>query len=303
MSRTESPLRYPGGKTQLYNFVEECLMINNVNDLYIEPFAGGAGLALKLLFNQKVNTIWINDYDYQVYSMWYAILNEPDKLIDLIEKTPFDYKKGHDINSKNSINFWKSEKQYYEKNKDKKYSADLAYSTLFLNRTNTSGIISGGPLGGYLQNKSTQLYARFNKTTLCNKIIKIHSFRNRIILTNYDGLKLIPKINREKVSDRTFIFFDPPYYNQGKKLYYSSFEDSDHRKLAKLILSLNDFHWITTYDDSDVIKKLYSTSKKKYKYFIRYSANNYRRGKAPELMFASPITEIPTLSQINLEKI
>ena len=141
MPNTDSPFRYPGGKTQLYNFVLHLLEINDVHDIYIEPFAGGAGLPMKLLIENKVERVWINDYDKAIYSVWYAILHHHKRLISMINDVPFDYVSGNLINSEESIKFWDVQKDEYQKNKNHQTSIELAFATLFLNRTNNSGII------------------------------------------------------------------------------------------------------------------------------------------------------------------
>ncbi len=52
MSKSISPLRYPGGKAKVYKEIVDLLKKNNkMETTYIEPFAGGCGLALMLLKN------------------------------------------------------------------------------------------------------------------------------------------------------------------------------------------------------------------------------------------------------------
>lgn len=300
MPKTNSPFRYPGGKTQLYNFVLQLLSLNSTHNMYVEPFAGGAGIPMKLLINNQVNYIWINDYDKAIYSVWDAILNDPITLVSLIRSVPFDYHSGHEVNPEFSINFWKKQRDIYVSNKNHQHSVELAFSTLFLNRTNTSGIITAGPLGGIKQNNKTQIYARFNKNTLIDKINLIHSFKSRIKLTRLNALDMIPKIRSSVDPENSFIFFDPPYFKQGQGLYYSSFDDQGHKNLANSILSLKQYHWITTYDTAPQIQENYKMVKQKYKYSIKYSANNKNRGKAAEFMFASPITTLSSFEKVNL---
>lgn len=300
MPQTSSVFRYPGGKTQLYSFVLHLLRINSVTDTYIEPFAGGAGIPLKLLINNQVNTIWINDYDKAIYSVWDAILNNPDDLVSLIQSVPFNYHSGHEISPECSINFWKEQKNTYLSNKNHQHSIELAFSTLFLNRTNTSGIITAGPLGGMKQNNKTQIYARFNKKTLIDKINLAYSLRRRIKLTRLNALDMIPKIRSSVDPENSFIFFDPPYFEQGQGLYYSSFDEQGHKDLAAGILSLEQYHWITTYDTAPQIQDDYIMAGQKYEYSLNYSANNKNRGKAAEFMFASPITTLHSFEKVHL---
>ncbi|ALF14777.1 DNA adenine methylase [Lactiplantibacillus plantarum] len=300
MPKTNSPFRYPGGKTQLYNFVLQLLSLNSTHNMYVEPFAGGAGIPMKLLINNQVNYIWINDYDKAIYSVWDAILNDPITLISLIRSVPFDYHSGHEVNPEFSINFWKKQRDIYVSNKNHQHSVELAFSTLFLNRTNTSGIITAGPLGGIKQNNKTQIYARFNKNTLIDKINLIHSFKSRIKLTRLNALDMIPKIRSSVDPENSFIFFDPPYFEQGQGLYYSSFDEQGHKDLAAGILSLEQYHWITTYDTAPQIQDDYIMAGQKYEYSLNYSANNKNRGKAAEFMFASPITTLHSFEKVHL---
>lgn len=301
MPVTNSPFRYPGGKTQLYNFISNLLVINGINGTYIEPFAGGAGVAIKLLLNNKVDRIWINDYDNAIYSVWFHILNNPELMIDKIKSVPFDYKSGHNYGEKISIEFWKKQRHIYLENR--KNSLELAFATLFLNRTNRSGIIQGGPIGGMNQNKKTQIYARFNKKTLINKINRISNLKDKIKLTNLDASELISSIQRNSKSNNTFIFFDPPYFKQGGKLYFTSYNETGHKSLSNKIQSLTDYYWITTYDVDPHIKQFFSNCNKSFSYYLTYSANNKHRGLACEYLFASDKLKITSFPPVKLETI
>lgn len=301
MPRTDSPFRYPGGKTQLYDFILNLLKINNTNHTYCEPFAGGSGLPMKLLINNEVDSVWINDFDKSIYSVWKNIIDNPDKLISKINEVPFDIHGGQKSDEYN-ISFWKEQRELYLKEKNYQNSIDNAFATLFLNRTNRSGIITGGPIGGYGQT-GTKIYERFNKKTLINKINIIHSLSDRIKLTGMDALDMIPEIKDNLDIDNDFIFFDPPYFEQGAKLYFSSLDEDDHAELAKDILSLNNHKWITTYDKSPQINDMYSLAKHRFEYELNYSANNSNRGKRPELMFGSPTLKLESHRPVQLTEI
>lgn len=303
MPITASPFRYPGGKSQLYDFVLNLIELNNTREMYIEPFAGGSGLPMKLLLNHEVNNVWINDFDKAIYSVWYSILHHHNELIDLINSVPFDFPTGYQVDEQTSIDFWKMQKRIYEDNREYENSVKLAFATLFLNRTNRSGIINGGPIGGYAQNNTTKIYARFNKNTLINKINAIHAVRQHINLTRLDAIEMIKFFPTQIDVDSSLIFFDPPYYKQGKNLYFSSFDYPGHRQLAERILSLTEFKWITTYDESPQISEMYKGSDKRFEYLLNYSASNKKRGKAPEFMFASPSIKIESFSNVHLTNI
>lgn len=300
MPSTFSPFRYPGGKNQLYPFIKNLLEINTINGTYIEPFAGGSAVGLKLLFNHDVNHIVINDFDPSIYAVWHTILNHPDFLIKRIKQVPFDYYNAGD--DATNIQYWKKQHELYFENMGNPTSLDAAFSTFFLNRTNVSGIITGGPLGGWGQTK-TKISARFNKATMIKKIIDIYNKRESITVSNVDAIKLIPKIHNQYDANNTFIFFDPPYVNQGGHLYFSSLSRDDHKLLSDKILSLNKYKWIVTYDHQPIVNDLYQRADGRYEYQLNYSANIKNRGKAPEYLFCSQSTMVESFSKTRLKKI
>ena len=136
-----SPLRYPGGKAKLYPFFKQLVVDNNINT-FVEPFAGGSGCALGLLLNGDVDAIVLNEYDLAVYAFWWAVLNKPDELAELVSNAVF------------SVDEWKKQKEIY-KQQDTSDLLQLGFSTLYLNRVNRSGILSAG-----LSTTSTDLISR-----------------------------------------------------------------------------------------------------------------------------------------------
>ncbi len=274
MPATASPLRYPGGKTQLYSYVKDLLEYNAMKDYtYVEPFAGGAGLALKLLFTGVVPHIMINDLDPAIYAMWYSCLNYPKEMISRVNSVPL------------TIDEWDRQKEIHRDQRDRSI-LDLGFSTLFLNRTNISGIICGGVLGGREQTGSSKMDARFNRNTLAKKIVKIHAYKSYISLTNLDAGQLISLQNGQ---EKRFYNIDPPYVEKGAQLYRNSFSEEDHRSLAAVISRCSD-PWIVTYDICDLVKDLYKDYKHS-KLDIRYSANIKR--SANEYIFFSNNINIP----------
>ena len=146
-----------------------------------------------------MNSITINDYDRSIYAFWYAVLKNTNKLCKLIEDT--------DIN----IDNWKKAKEI-QKNKQKATLLDLGFSTLFLNRTNISGIINAGVIGGIHQNGNYKMDCRFNKKDIIDKIRSIAKYKKRIKLYNLNALDLIKKIQEDSNSNGTIFYFDPPYF-------------------------------------------------------------------------------------------
>lgn len=281
-----SPLRYPGGKYRLANFIS--LAIKNLclhNCTYIEPFAGGAGIAMYLLFNGIVENVVINDYDKAIYSFWRAVKQEHNALIEKIIKTPI------------TINEWYKQRDIYLNSKS--YSVDLAFATLFLNRTNHSGILNAGPIGGYKQSGIWKLNARFNKYNLIEKINMIANYKQHIHVYNKDIISFLNKYGKNFGSN-AFYYFDPPYYNKGQKLYKNFFTHQDHKRIHDVITTEAIAPWIITYDDVKEIAGLYSEFYLRH-FDLTYSAAN--KGIASELMIFSDIQSCPTGSQLSQNKI
>lgn len=291
MGHTFSPLRYPGGKSKLYQFVLETIKRNKIEKpIYCEPFCGGAGIAINLLLSESVDSIIINDYDTAIYSIWYAIVNDTENFIKKIRDTDID------------MNMWHIQKNIYDKcianNSD--YNLEFAFATFFLNRTNVSGIIEGGPIGGYKQQSNYKVYCRFNKESLIKKITDIANFKEKISLYNKDASALVGENLINCCNENLFVYFDPPYYKQGKNLYKNFFDDNDHVALAQSIKRMDNYKWITTYDNSTRIQEIYS-DRDIYGYELQYSVNKVR--KETELMFASKTTKLSSGNNVKLHKL
>lgn len=277
-----SPLRYPGGKSRLAPFISLIIQKSKIeNPIYVEPFAGGAGVALSLLLNSDVDEIVINDYDKAIYSVWRALLTETDSFIGLIEDATLN------------IEEWKTQKRIYDKQGDK-YSLELGFAAFYLNRTNRSGILSNaGPIGGFDQTGNYLIDARFNRQELVRRVRTIAEHKSKIHLYNKD-VRIFLKKYMPKYQKRAFAYFDPPYYRKGKALYKNFFSPSDHQEIFECISELN-CPWLVTYDDVAEIREIYSSYVGK-RYDLIYSlANN---GKNSERMFLSDDTLWPTEDEL-----
>lgn len=252
-----SPLRYPGGKASIFPFISNLFYENSlIGCSYAEPYAGGCGLALQLLFNEFVNKIYLNDYDKSIYSFWYAVLNYPNELCQWINDVPV------------TLDSWYKYKFDYQNPSGD--CMELAKATFFLNRTNVSGVLKGGVIGGKNQSGKYKIDARFNKIDLVERIRRISLFRKRISLSNLDGVIFAKKINNKK--EDIFIYFDPPYHRKGSELYMNYFKDNDHINLGYAIDNLQK-KWIISYDNSEFIKNIYC-NKRQVLYQLSQSASN-----------------------------
>ncbi|MFW2500389.1 DNA adenine methylase [Clostridium diolis] len=269
--KTYSPLRYPGGKNKLSAYVEKLISLKNLNkSTYVEPFCGGAAVALSLLINGHVGNIIINDYDRAIYAFWYSVLNNSDEFCDLINSTHI------------TIDEWYKQKIIQE-NKAEESLLSLGFSTLFLNRTNRSGIIKAGVIGGKEQKGNYKLDCRFNKADIISKIKLISEYKDRIQLYNLDTEELIEDVIT-KLNRKSFIFFDPPYYNKGALLYTNFYTHNDHLSLANKIKNIKYHSWIITYDNTPEISRMY-TQYVNEKYKLNYSVQNKHKGE--EVIFYS----------------
>lgn len=289
MPKINSPFRYPGGKSQLYPYIKHLLNINNINGTYIEPFAGGAGVAIELLLHGDVEKIVINDYDKSIFSAWNAIINHSDEAINFLQTVPITYDE------------WLKQKSIHEESKNDPTSIIGGLATFYLNRTNVSGIIKAGPIGGKKQEGTYKIDARFNRDKLIEKVQIISSYKDKIILMNEDANELTSIIEDRFDSKNTFIFFDPPYFAQGKNLYLSFIDSSEHQKLFQNIQKMNNYNWIVTYDTSDEIKEIYKNVNQKFIYSLNYTANNRR--KAQEFLFSNSNSKIESFKNIELEQL
>lgn len=275
MPITDSPLRYPGGKTQLSPLVVELLEKNSIKGgVYAEPFAGGAGIAWRLLISGHASEVWLNDIDPVIHAFWDCAINDPDQLCDRIR------------NAKLNMEEWLIQRSILMSGNAS--AQDLAYAALFMNRTNRSGILKGGVIGGKNQTGNYKLDCRFNRDDLIKKIVKIHSFRKAIKLSRLDAESCL-KIWEKKLPDKSLINIDPPYYLQGRDLYLSFYDREDHSRLAELIKTIKS-KWMLTYDDVPEIENLYS-GMPIYRKGLIYYAQLKRR--ASELMIFSSNLKIP----------
>ncbi|AYJ45931.1 DNA adenine methylase [Enterococcus casseliflavus] len=287
MPHTKSPLRYPGGKTQLWKFVKSTIMLNQIeNPIYCEPFAGGSGVTMELLLGNHVNEVIINDFDPAIYSIWSMIINRSKEFIELIERTPV------------TLEEWHKQKNIYLEYGKNPESLLGAFSTFFLNRTNVSGIISGGPIGGQNQSGKYKIDCRFNKKTSISKISRIAEYRDKIHLYNEDASNLVDILKTEYTRENLFTFFDPPYFVQGQSLYLSFYDESQHELMRNKILEMDDYYWILTYDKAPQISDLYSKADKSFEYSLNYSAN--KRRMANEYIFASSVTKLKSYDKVKL---
>ncbi|MBE4916768.1 DNA adenine methylase [Enterobacter cloacae complex sp. P6RS] len=284
MSATPSPLRYPGGKTGIQGMVSAIIRSNDINGgHYAEPYAGGCGLALSLMFNQHIHEIHLNDLDRSIWAFWYSILNNTQDFIEKINDT--------DV----TIDEWYRQREL-QNDKNKCDVFNLGFSTFFLNRTNRSGIIlKAGVIGGFEQKGKYALDCRFNKKKLIDKIKRINKYKHRIHVYNMDAIDFIKTMD-VFLPEKSMFCIDPPYFDKGSFLYTNFYNAEDHKTVYEAISEIK-HPWILTYDNAKEIREIYAEYSQ-YLYTLNYSAAEKKVGT--ELLIAANDIFIP--KSLALEK-
>lgn len=263
MSSYHSPLRYPGGKTKLAEYVKALFRQNNLMDgQYVEPYAGGASIALELVIQEFASHVHINDIDLSVWAFWHSVLNDTENLCRKIQETS--------VNMKSWI-----EQKEIQKNKDTVDALTLGFSTFFLNRTNRSGILKAGVIGGKNQDGNFKIDARFRKDDLIRRIELVADHRSRISLYRLDAVELLEHVV-PGLPDNTLVYLDPPYYIKGGDLYEHHYKHEDHAAVAAAAAQIRQ-HCMVSYDDVPPIRDLYQDFQS-VTYSLSYCAQNRYRG-------------------------
>lgn len=247
---------------------------------YVEPYVGGGGVAFSLLFLEYVQTLHLNDISRPIYAFWTAVLDHTEDLCRLIKDTPVD------------VDQWHRQRSVLD-NAQSVTLLELGFSTLFLNRTNRSGIIHGGVIGGKEQTGKWKLDARYSKDDLVRRIEKIARYRGRIHLYSMDAAQFIKAVLPD-IPLRSLVYLDPPYFVKGEGLYEHHYSGKDHEEIARLVQEAVKQPWLVSYDNHPEIRALYQ-ERRQQEFDLYYSANRRFNGK--EVMIFSDGLEIPGLSR------
>lgn len=280
MGVTNTPLRYPGGKSVLSPLLADFIVKNGLSDgVYVEPYAGGAGAALNLLFSEYISKVMLNDADRAVFLFWKSVLFQTDAFVKLVCDTPIN------------LACWKRQRFVF-RNQPKFSDLRVGFSAFYLNRCNRSGILYAGPIGGQLQSGSWGIDARFNKSNLIRKIERIALYNSRISIHNLDGIEFLetqvrPISLRE---DKMMVYLDPPYFSKGDQLYMNHYSEEDHELLSSYMGKQSSFKWIISYDDVPEVHRLYRKRVRKV-ISLNYFAHRARVGR--EVMIFCPHCILP----------
>lgn len=280
-----TPLRYPGGKARFAPLIAEVISANNLTGgHYLEPYAGGAGVALSLLVDGIVEHVHINDADPAIADFWRAATEQSDQLVAMVAVEPISMDAWH---------HWRGVMLGTIRGS----ALERGFATLFLNRTNRSGILKGGVIGGKAQAGDYKINARFMREELCSRLERIGAHSESIHVYEEDAHQLLLR-SHQFLPVKSLVYLDPPYYVKGAGLYRNFYKHEDHVRIAKLLGS-NRFRrpWVVSYDNADEIKEMYAYATP-YAYGLNYTAQ--RRYTGSEVMFFSKRIEAPLQA---LEKI
>lgn len=280
MSLYRTPLRYPGGKQRLAPFVTEILEANNADGWnYVEPYAGGAGVAMELLVDERVGHVYLNDSSRHIYAIWKSLLTDPELFCRRISRASL------------TLESWRRHREVVRHPTDHDLD-QLGFSTFFLNRCNHSGVLTAGVIGGKSQKGKWRIDARFPRNELIRRIEVIAKLASRITVSNLDAEKfIVAKVN--KLSKRTLVYCDPPYFARAKRLYLNIYQPEDHGRLAKTIQTSLKRNWLVSYDAHQAIRRLYA-GRKQFSYSLSYSAIRAYAGS--EIFILSDSLKLPKTS-------
>ena len=263
--RYSTPLRYPGGKQKLTPFIREILEANDLGGCtYVEPYAGGAGVACELLLSGAVSRVYLNDSSRAIYAFWRSVLDHTEELCRLVSGASL------------TVDEWKRRREIVRA--DAGHSTlELGFSTFFLNRCNRSGVLSGGLIGGLGQSGDWKMDARFTRNELIRRIEAIASRRTSVKLKNMDAEKFMVEVI-PTLPEETLVYCDPPYFEKSGRLYLDSYTTEDHERISKVIQGTLARKWIVSYDSAPQILAYYQ-KRRSFIYDLQYSASKVYLGR------------------------
>jgi DNA adenine methylase len=282
MSRYRTPLRYPGGKQKLTPFILEILQANDlIGAHYVEPYAGGAGVALELLLDNHVSKIHLNDSSVPIYAFWRSVVSKPDELCRMISTASL------------TVEEWKMRRDIVRQPKGHS-QLEVGFSTFYLNRCNRSGVLSGGLIGGLAQDGDWRMDARFSRNELIRRIEVIASRSSSIVLKNWDAEKFMEE-HIPTLPTKTLVYCDPPYFEKASRLYLNSYKEADHGRISQVIQRRLSRKWIVSYDSAPQILEFYS-KRRSFLYELQYNASRVYKGK--EIFVFSDNLKLPSASSL-----
>ncbi|MHC1760569.1 MAG: DNA adenine methylase [Negativicutes bacterium] len=272
-----SPLRYPGSKAALVDYVVDVIAHNHLTvNHFVEPYAGSSIVSLQLLKNNCIGSATILEKDILVYAFWESVFSHTNEILTRLDTLPI------------TIDTWKAFLPYRQAQTLNEYPiVDMGLAGLFYNRTNFSGILKANPLGGINQSSTYKIDCRFNRQKIMTLIADIAAYRNQVTVLYGDAMDFLIHGYELVLHNNHFLYIDPPYYEKGRSLYRHWYTHEEHMKLARFLTHCNT-PWLASYDNHEAIRMAYHQNNLGERYFD-YTISKYR--KTPELLISNQ--EIP----------
>ena len=271
-----SPLRYPGGKRKLAPFVADLITRVGLEvELLVEPFAGGAAVAISLLESGHVRSIALADADPLIAGFWKTVFSRSaHQLANMVCDTQV------------SLAEWRRQKALCPRS-----NLASAFKCLFLNRTSFSGALMSrtGPIGGIAQDGTYKIDCRFNREKIAKRILQLNKLAPQVrFVRNESYRKTIADIARTRLAseapERILWYLDPPFFAKADRLYRFSFTGAQHQTFSHDIHSLTG-HWLLSYDDHEEARRLYRA----HRGFARINLHYNARIDTTERLVASEV--------------
>ena len=261
----KSPLRYPGGKSRALKQILP-LIPPNISE-FREPFVGGGSVyfAVRSIFQNHIQSYWINDLNYDLYCFWKQTRDNVAELVKMLKRTKVNYNNGRTLFEELT-----EDKDLLNQDREMLSEFERAVRFFVLNRITFSGIVDSG---GYSQ-------AAYERRFTDSSITRV-----KMISPYLSGVKITCGEYTEALfqdGEDVFIFLDPPYWKATEsKLYgtrgtlHTSF---DHTQFAENMKKCP-HKWLITYDDSPVIRELFDFAEIQ-EWTLQYGMNNYKKDSA-----------------------
>ena len=276
--RYQSPLRYPGAKSALAptisRLVESAKTSNAIRqvDLFVEPFAGGASVSLRLVGAGVVDRVLLADADPLVAAFWQVAAEDTSWLIS---RARDEWDRFVSLGGATAVDRWNHWRLWTSPAGAAPRTArrEAAVKALFLNRTTFSGILHGraGPIGGRGQASRHGIGCRWSPDALEERLDFIgHLYNTNRLLDVWcmdwrATLDSVASAYKQLLPSRVVAYLDPPYVEKSAKLYQRSFDPHGgyaaapvedlhwdgrlmHEHLAHYLRTKAQFRWVLSYD-------------------------------------------------------
>lgn len=277
-----SPLRYPGGKSRIWEHLAAQYTQAPLGELdaeiWFEPFAGGLGAGLKMLQESIIGELWFCEANRGLGALWGELVANPTALIDTVSSLP----------ERMSLDVYQEALAVLAA-PDSYPQLQVAVAALVVNRCSRSGMVTPttGPIGGKQQDGKYRVGDRWNLPRTISTLEKLAPLTRYMRFVGPDGISALAGLPNSGFAEEVFVFADPPYVGAGQRLYQHGLDESGHRALADALHDLDETHWVLAYDEAPLVRELYEGLHIQ-EYTLHHTANRSKSGA--ELLIYGPGT-------------